>query len=164
MTIPEGGLYNEGIRAAGEIAEHLPDEYVQSFAAEGIISFGLGVARGTDDAGVKLISSASDEFLGVAAKSFEASSLDDEAYAIGDVVGVVRKGIVVVYVEEAVGPGDPVRIRHTAGADEVQGAFRTTADAGQTAVVSNAEWRGTTTGAGFVPLWISGPLKLTADA
>ncbi len=163
MSIPEGGLYNNEVRDGGEIAEHLPDEYVQSFAAEGEILFGSAVVRGSEDAGVKTISAATDEFLGVAAKSFEASQFDDELYSIGDPVGVIRKGIVVVYAEEAVDPGDPVRVRHTAVTGKAAGAFCTTAEAGKTAVISNAEYRGTITGAGYVALWVSGPFKLTAD-
>ena len=164
MSIPAGGLNNSDVRDAGEIAEHLPDEYTQSFAAEGDILFGTAVVRGSDDEGVKTIAAVTDEFLGVAAKSFEASDFDNELYNAGDPVGVVRKGIVVVYVEEAVDPGDPVRVRHTAATGKAVGAFGTTADSGKTAKVSNAEYKGATTGAGYVPLWISGPFVLTADA
>lgn len=164
MSIPEGGLYNDDVRAAGEIAEHLPDEYINTFAAEGEILFGSAVVRGTDSAGVKTISAATDELLGVAASSFEASQFDDGLYSVGDPVGVVRKGVVVVCVEEAVTPGDPVRVRHTAGTGTAPGAFCTTAEGGKTAVVKNAEFRGTVTGLGYVALWVSGPFELVADA
>lgn len=164
MTIPEGGLNNHDVRAAGEIAEHLPDEYIGSFAAESEIMFGTAVARGTDPEGVKTLSAATDDMLGVAGKSFEASQFDDELYSTGDPTGVVRKGVVVVYVEEAVKPGDKVRVRHTAAAGKAAGAFCTTADAGKTAILDNAEFKGEVTEAGYVPLWISGPFKLTADA
>lgn len=163
MSIPEGGIYNDEVRAAGEIAEHLPDEHIASFAAEGDIAFGAGVARGTDPAGVKTIGAATEELLGAAALSFEATNLDDEAYADGDPVGVVRKGVVVVPVEEAVKPGDPVRIRHTADTGKPAGVFCTTAQAAHTARVEHAEFRGATAGAGKAALWISGPLKITAD-
>lgn len=163
MSIPEGGLYNDEARNAGEIAEHLPDEYIQSFAAEGDIQFGDAVVRGTDPAGVETISAATDELLGVAAKSFDASNFDEEQYNEGDPVGVVRKGIVVVKVEDAVKPGDPVRVRHTADTDKPAGVFLTGAVAGKTAAVSNAEFRSTTTGAGYAVLWVQGPLKITAD-
>ena len=161
--IPAGGIYNDDVRNAGEIAEHLPDEYIGSFAAEGEILFGTAVVRGTDPAGVKTIGAATDELIGVAGLSFEASQFDDEMYSTGDPVGVVRKGVVVVYVEEAVKPGDKVRVRHTAAAGKAPGAFGTTAEAGKTAVIEHAEFRGTTTEAGYVALWVSGPFKLTAD-
>ena len=161
--IPEGGLYNDKVREAGEIAEHLPDEYIDSHAAEGAIAFGSAVVRGTDPNGAKEISAATDELLGVAARSFEATDLDDQLYADGDPVGVVRKGVVVVPVEEAVDPGDPVRVRHTADTGKPKGVFCTTADAGQTAKVEHAEFKSSIAGAGLVELWISGPFKLTAD-
>jgi len=164
MSIPEGGIYNEDVRAAGEIAEHLPDEYIGSFTAEAEIMFGTAVARGTDPEGVKTLSAAADDMLGVAGKSFEASQFDDELYSAGDPVGVARKAVVVVYVEEAVKPGDKVRVRHTAAVGKAAGAFCKSADAGKTAVLKHAEFRGTTTEAGYVALWISGPFELVADA
>jgi len=163
MSIPEGGIYNDKVRNAGEIAEHLPDEYIGSFAAEGEILFGTAVVRGTDPEGVKTIAAATDELLGVAGLSFEASQFDDEMYSVGDPVGVVRKGVPVVYAEEAVKPGDKVRVRHTAVTGKAAGAFCTTAEAGKTAVVEHAEFKGTITEAGYVELWVSGPFVLTAD-
>jgi hypothetical protein len=164
MSIPGSQLYSDKIRDVGEIAEHLPDEYIGTFIAEESIPFGAAVARGTATEGVKLVSSANDEFLGVAAKSYEASDLDDEMYKEKDPCGVVRKGIVVVSVHEDVKPGDPVRVRHiSAGLDKPAGTFCTTAEAGKTAKLENAEYKGSTSGNGTVVLWVSGPFKLIAD-
>lgn len=163
MAINDGSTYNDDVRNAGEIAEHLPDEYITTHTAQEEIPFGYAVARGSNADAAKIISSATDELLGIAAQSFEASLLNDMKYAAGDVAGVVRKGIVVVYVEEAVDPGDPVRVRHTADTNKPNGVFCTTAVAGKTAIVKNAEFKGSTTGPGYVALWVDGPFTLIAD-
>ncbi len=112
MSIPEGGLNNDKIRGAGEIAQHHPAEYIMSRIAEGLIPFGTGVVKGSAGDQVKLPSSASDRMIGVAGKSFEASDFDNGAYMDGDLAGVVETGIVIVKTEEAVSSGDAVRIRH----------------------------------------------------
>jgi hypothetical protein len=163
MAINDGSIYNDDVRNAGEIAEHLPDEYITTHTAQEEISFGYAVARGSSADAIKVISSASDELLGVAAQSFEASLLNDMKYAAGDAAGVVRKGIVVVYVEEEVSPGNSVRVRHTAQTGKPNGAFCTTAVAGKTAIVKNAEFKGSTAGPGYVALWVDGPFTLIAD-
>jgi len=162
MSIPEGSKYNDKIREIGEIAEHLPDEYISSFVAEEVILFGSAVARGTEAEKTKTISSATNELLGVAAKSFEASNFDDAAYAANDPVGVVRTGIVVVWVEESVQPGDKVRVRHTSVSGKPAGVFCKTSEAGKTAVVEHAEWKSASED-GRAVLWVSGPLKMIAD-
>ena len=162
MSIPMGGLHNDKLREAGEIAQHLPDEYIGSFVAEESIQFGSGVMRGAEPEGVKIISSATGEFLGVAGKSFEAGDFDNNKYTEKDPCGVIRKGIVVVCVSENVKPGDKVRVRHTASADKPIGIFCKTAEAGKTAVVEFAEWKSETKN-GHAVLWISGPFKLIAD-
>ncbi|MCL2154179.1 MAG: hypothetical protein FWH53_00800 [Leptospirales bacterium] len=164
MSIPEGQLYTDKIRELGEIAEHLPDEYTGTFVAEGSIPFGAAVARGSAPEKAKLISSATDEFLGVAAWSYEASDYDNKKYNTNDPCGVRRKAIVVVSVEEAVQPGDKVRVRHTAETGKPAGVFCTTAVAGKTALVKDAEFKSSTDGSGSAVLWVSGPFSLVADA
>lgn len=162
MSIEAGTIY-AGELGAGKIAEHHPSEYIVTKAAEEAIPFGKAVVKGTGDTGVKLPTSASDMMLGVAAYSVDATNLNDGAYAAGDVVAVVDTGIVVVYVEEAVNIGDAVRIRHTANDTKLPGNFAKTADAGKTAVVSNAYWKSETTDAGYAKLYVHGPFTLTAD-
>lgn len=110
--IPQGGIYNDTARSAGEIAGHHPAEFIMTGIIEGVIPFGTAVVRGTDGDQVKLPSSAADKMIGVAGRSIEASGFDDEVYADGDPAGIVETGIVVVKVEEGVSLADSVRIRH----------------------------------------------------
>jgi hypothetical protein len=58
--IPEGSLYTENTRLAGEIAEHMPDEYTDSNVAEGEAGFGKMVVKGSAAGQAKIISAASD--------------------------------------------------------------------------------------------------------
>lgn len=109
--ITEGALYNEAARNAGEVAEHDPAEYIDSRIAEGAVPFGVIIAEGAAPRGAKVISSGSDKVLGLAGFSFEASDLDDEQYADGDSVAAIRRGVAVAVVEEAVVPGNDVRVR-----------------------------------------------------
>jgi len=163
MSIPEGTLYQDGILSAGRIAEHHPAEYITTKIAEGVIPFGRAVVKGTGDNDAVLPSAADDVLLGVAGFSTEAGDIDNEQYSDNDPVAVVETGIVVVYVEEAVSIGDPVRIRHAAATGKVPGSFAVTAEAAKTALVSNAQWKSETTGAGLAQLYINGPFSLTAD-
>ena len=164
MAIQEEGLYTDKARDLGEIAENRSAEQALSRAAEGAIGFGRAVVEGTKPIEqVKLISGASDVFVGVAAKSFEASDLDNEAYADEDAVGVVTEGVIIVKVEEAVDPTSPVRVRHTDGTGTYAGDFGTTAEAGKTALLSDAKFLGTVTAAGRVALELGKQRTLTAD-
>jgi hypothetical protein len=109
--IPEGKLYNDQAREAGEIMEHHPSEYIHSMIAEGDVNFGRGIVRGSASNKAKLPSSSSEEFLGVAGFSIQAADLDNRKYGDGDALAVVESGVVSVEVEEAVEPGDDVRLR-----------------------------------------------------
>jgi hypothetical protein len=163
MSIEAPQLYGTEELTAGKIASHIPDEMIVTKIAEGAILFGRALVRGTAGDQAKIPASASDEFVGVAGRSIEAADLDDEAYADEDPVACVETGVVMVHVEEAVDPGDPVRIRHTAATGKVPGSFCTTADNGKTAVLDGAEFAGSTSGAGLVPLHVKGLFALTAD-
>jgi hypothetical protein len=164
MSISAGTLYADGVLKSGVIAEHHPSEYIITKVAEEAIPFGRAVVKGTGDNGVKLPSSGTDIMLGVAGFSTEASDFNNGSYAQYDQIAVVDTGVVVVYVEEAVNIGDPVRIRHTASTGKYPGSFAKTADPGKTAVVSNAQWRSRTSSAGYAILYVHGPFTLVADA
>lgn len=110
--IPEGQLYNDGFLSAGKIAEHHPATHVITRSAEEAVKFGRGVVMGDSDGGAKLPDSASGVFLGIAGWSSEASDIENEEYSQYDPMAIVESGIVMAYVEEAVSPEDPVRIRH----------------------------------------------------
>lgn len=87
-----------------------------------------------------------------------ASLSGTEGLTPDSMVDVIRKGRVVVVVEEAVTPGDAVFVRHTAAGAEVKGAFRTDADGGDAVDISTkARWESTTTGAGLAILDLNLP-------
>ena len=111
--IPEGSLYTENSRTAGEIAEHYPDEYIDSHVAEGPVPFGSAVVAGSESGKAKLPESGDDSIIGVAGWSSQAGDLDNDAYVDGDPLAAVRRGIVMAQVEEAVTPDDVVRVRHS---------------------------------------------------
>lgn len=110
--IPEGSLYTENTRQAGEIAEHLPSEHIDSHVAEGEAAFGKMVVDGSEAGKAKLVSAASDKPIGVAGYSSQASDLNNEKYQDGDPLAAVREGVVMARVEEAVTPASLVRVRH----------------------------------------------------
>lgn len=62
-------------------------------------------------------------------------------YQIGDSVEIVSRGRVWVTVEEAVSPSDDVYVRHTANGDNTQrGAFRTSSDSSNAALLAGARY------------------------
>lgn len=70
-----------------------------------------------------------------------------------DQADILRRGRVWVVTEQAVTPGDPVFVRHTAAGAEVKGAFRKDTDGGDAVDISTrARWESTTTGAGIAIL------------
>jgi hypothetical protein len=164
MGIETGQLYGSGDIAAGKIVEYHPAEYITTKVAEGAAKFGRALVRGTADDEAKTPAAGTDKFIGVAGHSFEATDLDDEAYAEKDPLACIETGIVMVYVEEAVSPSDPVRMRHTAVTGKEAGSFCKTADPARTSLVTSAEFKGSTSGAGLVPLYVKGQFTTTADA
>lgn len=157
MSIPEGKLYNEGLREAGTVAVHHPGLYVMSFAAAGEILFGCAVAADGDK--VSLPEAGNSQIAGVAGLSYQASKLDQLAYGEGDPVAVVETGIVVVKVSGDVQLGDEVRVRID-GDDK--GFFCAQAEAGKTGVLSGCVWRSNAED-GKAELYVKGPFTLTLD-
>lgn len=96
-----------------------PDQLVVQHAAEGQVKFGRAVAYGTGARGGKVFSGSGDQFAGVARNATHASGLETVdsvtgtvgEYALNELMSVVDTGSVTVYVEEAVEPGDDVRVR-----------------------------------------------------
>lgn len=117
MSIPDGTFYTDPNLRPGDVAAYHPATYIFSRVAEGAIKFGRGLMLGTNTSDqAKVFSSASGKFIGVAKASTRTANIANSAYADKDMVGVMDNGFAVVYVEEAVGPEDPVRVRHTPGA------------------------------------------------
>ena len=147
-----------------------------------IIAFGSVVTLNTNgtELSVKKIGGASETIMGIATDShvFENSggsiytlpSKDANGligYPANQPVNVLSKGVIWVYVNEAVPElNSDVRIRHTTASSKYAGRFDVTADAGKTVKVTNgARWLSTTSGAGLVLLEIDIPaLAISADA
>lgn len=168
MGIPaNSSIYTDADIGLGKVAEHHPLNSTRTLICEGDIKFGSAVMYGTAQTQGKNFSSATGIFIGVAAHSTDATNLDTLAYADKDVLGVMESGMITVHVEEAVALGDPVRIRHTNHASTatlLAGQFAVTVEAGKTAVLTGAEWRSTTSGAGEVKLFLKGgTYTITAD-
>jgi len=120
-----------------------------SRAAEGDIAFGCGVCLGTDkETQVKLFASGC-VFWGVAVydptKGYvpdgSGNMVTERRYHDGDAVSVLRRGPIVVEVEEEVEAGDPVYVSHTTG------NFYKQAGAGQT-LVAGAKFNTSASGDG----------------
>lgn len=147
----------------------LTDTITLANVGPGAAFFGhLIVASG---AGCALVSGAAQVPLGIAtsSKTFEdgpAKEADGRVgYPVQYVVNILRRGRIWVYTHEAVSVGDVVRVFHSAAPGKTVGRFGKTATAGKTAVLSNAEFLSSTTGAGLAIVEINGAnLTLTADA
>jgi len=148
----------------GKISEFDPIEHALTKVGEGINGFGAALIQGSSNGQVKVPASGTDDFLGVAAFSPEASDLDNLKYKAKDAVGLQVRGVIVVDIEEAVASvSDAVRVRHTDGRP---GAFAVTAVAGKTFLLTGVKWRSTgtiTTGFGKASLFLSGEFSVTAD-
>ncbi len=154
---------------AGVVGDDGPN-YIRSYVNEEAteeMAFGTLVVQGTAD-GDALLPTATDQPLGVVVHSHryaKDNDLGDTGVKPDVMIGVMRRGTIWVQPEEAVVPGNAVRIRITATGVEVVGAFRTTADGTDTAVITNAEWL--TTGSATVPALLEIDMNhepvLTAD-
>lgn len=165
MAIPSESFYTSRALGVGEIAEYNPKTLIRSMAAEeDDIKFGRAVMAGTtDETEVKIFAGASGVFKGVATFSTQASDLDNSQYKQYDPVGVCDQGVIMVYVEEAVTPASPVRIRHTATTGKVPGSFCTTADPNRTVLLTGANYRSTAASGTAAKLYLDAPFAVTAD-
>jgi hypothetical protein len=111
---------------------------------------GIAVTRGTADKTMKLMISGA-AVVGVVELSHATgdSELDgDGLYPVNSIVPVIRKGLLLVKVEDAVTPASAVHVRHTPTADNPQrGAFRSDVDGGNAVALTSAQFK-TSAGAG----------------
>lgn len=135
----------------------------------GLLYYGHLVVAGSNG-GAKIVTAGTDSPLGisVSSKTYEDYVVKEQDGRVGYpatyVSNVLRKGRIWVYVQEAVAVGDLVRVYHTAATGKVVGRFAKTAATGKTAVLSNAEFLTSTSGAGLAVIEINGAnLTLTAD-
>ncbi len=148
----------------GILAEHDPFEHAITKVSEGVNAFGAATIVGSSGNQAIVPSSGTDVFSGVAAFSPEASDLDNLKYNDKDALGLQIRGVIVVDIEEAITDiTSPVRVRHTNGRP---GAFRTSAVAGESFLLTGAEWKTTgtiDTGVGKATLLLKGDFSDTAD-
>lgn len=155
---------------AGVLGDDNLGNYVRSYVNEEATAempFGVLVVQGTAD-GDALLPTATDQPLGVVVHSHRYAKdgeLGDDGVKPNAMIGVLRRGTIWVQPEETVAPGDAVRVRLTAGASEQVGAFRTTADGTDCAVITNAEWltSGTSTTPALLEIDMNHEPALTAD-
>ena len=163
-----GTLYMSSDIGLGRVFSHHPNTYIETKGAEVDIPFGIALHYNSANRDlVRPVASATGEFAGVSMYSTSASKLSEDLYKSGDVTGVGQSGILTVRVEEAVNPGDQVRIRHTNGvgpnAGKLAGSFCKTADAGRTMVLNGARFEKRITAAGEGVVFIPGNRSVTAD-
>lgn len=132
---------------------------VDSFVSEessAEIPFGVMVCQGSADNGAKLLNTsaaamAADVMVGVVVHSHayqKTNELGTSGLKPKATLGVLRRGIVWVTVEEAVTPASAVKVRAVAGGSEQAGAFRDTADSTDCVDISSFARYRTTAGAG----------------
>lgn len=134
----------------GGLADEKPPRDVVTGVAAAAIPFGLFLVRDTGgDDKVKVPTAAGDfaargSLMGVAlaTQAIESDpSVVPAEYPIGHPINVGKKARVFVRPEDAVTPTSGVFVRHTAGAGESLGAFRTDADGTDAADISAyARW------------------------
>lgn len=103
------------------------------------MAFGIAVGQGTADNEAILLAATSDKQVGITAFRqgyIDQLELGDDGLKPGVAVGVVRKGVVWVIVEEDVTPASAVLIRCVVAGAEQAGAFRDTADASDCATAT----------------------------
>lgn len=118
------------------------------------IGFGRGVVLDTADDTVKLPASGG-VFAGVIYDN-ENQPVGATGYPTASIAGMVKRGKVMVVVEEAVTPADPVYCRYTTAGDNTPGSFRKDADSSKAMAVTQARFLASG-GPGLVPLEISLP-------
>lgn len=167
FSFTDGGYYTPSGRNLGEVSTFHPITYKRALFAEGAgIFFGGAVVKGSASGKCALPSAATDEFIGVASLSMDASDGDNSEYLDGDPVTLQDAGYVMVYSEEAVDENSPVRVRLVDGATpavQKAGGFCTTADTGKTATITNARFNGKITAAGPVEIYLNGPFATVQD-
>lgn len=106
----------------------------QAFVKAGIVRFGTGVAFDpNDDRGKKVVypSATGFKFAGIVVHSHAIDGRklpDGQGVPVTNPFNVIMKGYVACPVEEAVQPGDPLYMRHTAKGALLPGGFRKSAD------------------------------------
>ncbi len=159
----------QGVGFEGLEADTGPYDVISVEPAPGVnIPFGSLVALNPQGK-LKVVDSPTDIPIGVARRdnTFEAViNADDRAcFPEKRTVGVLTKGRIYVYSENAVTKGAQARVRHDAVTNKPAGRFAGAATADETALIDNAIYRTGSTGPGLVVLEVNFPTgALTPDA
>lgn len=147
-----------GIGFAGQIADSTSVREIITRAngeASAGMPFGVVVGFGSTDSKAILLADANTKIAGIVVRShvydpnFDLNSSRDPKP--GAVLNIGRKGHFYVTVEEAVVPGDPVFVRHTAnGGNTQKGAFRKSSDSSNAVAITGRYL--STAGAGEIAL------------
>jgi hypothetical protein len=114
------------------------------------LPFGRAVKDDGTGKGAKLFADEDDSFLGVTAfeHNVNAHLASNGAVEPKRMVAVQTQGAIRVKPEQAVAPGDPVYVRHTAGTGaQTIGRFRKDADTDKAVLLAGARWDSVTTAA-----------------
>ncbi|BBO74407.1 hypothetical protein DSCW_18240 [Desulfosarcina widdelii] len=128
---------------AGQIADIGPSDIITYTNEHGdTVPFGVFVTKGSGE-GLAVLPDATGEVtglvgLGVVVRSH--TQPQDEGYADGDVMPVIKKGRVWVPVEDEVTAESAAFVRFVAGAGEQLGAFRSDADGTDAVALPNAKF------------------------
>jgi hypothetical protein len=134
--------------------------YSRANGAGAELKFGVAVIPDSSNPDTQVEAFATGEtVLGVVAHEHQNAVAGTSSLSDGDMASVVVKGLVWVLIDQDVAVGDPVFVRHTAGAGEFLGAFRMDADtADAEEITSGAKWvEGGTSANGFALLEINLP-------
>ncbi len=120
------------------------------------ILYGRAVVRGTGDDQCLLPSAAGQDFMGVTELTSAGITTTDNVhqYEFQREANILDFGMIYVYTETAVAPGDPVYFRHTANTaplDEI-GVFRNTADTANADLIPGASFESTTSAGGIAKI------------
>jgi len=118
--------------------------------------FGRAVVRGTNDEQCLLPSAAGQDFMGITEQTSAGITLETgiHGYEFQREANILDFGMIYVYTEASVVPGDPVYFRHTANTaplDEI-GVFRNDADTGNADLIPGATFESTTAAGGIAKI------------
>jgi hypothetical protein len=115
MVLKPKGLDTSRARQPGELGQAGQEPLIESYKVEGNdIVFGDAVMAGTLGDQCKQYAGNSGTFLGVAVRSTQAGDSDNDKYEALDAIGVLKKGAISVFCEDAMLIGGAVRVRHEA--------------------------------------------------
>lgn len=148
---------------AGMIADQAPRHIESAVNKEAAaIPFGIGVKKGAGEDEAALPAAAGDVLSGIVVHRHDVNTIGsagwgaDAGVPVDDRFDLLRAGVVMVKVEEAVNQGDKAFVRFAAGAGGTQlGAWRKSADTATARAVNGAYFLKGAAAGGFAPLYFN---------